>query len=132
MKRVTINMAVKRYSRVVIAGGIGAEKKAPVRSTEMIRKKRIALMIARPEANLTLPLLKRRRTIDARSNARPTKIVVIATYPSVFKADIGRVSKPIGVKRMIITTFTIITMTNIMAFLESFVPVLLEMSEIMI
>jgi hypothetical protein len=63
---------------VVIAGGIGTEKKDPVRSTEMIRKKRTELMIARPEANLTLTLLKRRRTIDVRSNARPTKIVVIA------------------------------------------------------
>jgi len=76
--RVTISTAVKRYSRVLIAGGVGTEKKEPVRSTEMIRKKKIALMIARLEANLTLTLLKRRRTIDVRSSARPTKIVVIA------------------------------------------------------
>jgi hypothetical protein len=33
---------------------------------------------------------------------------------------------------MIITTFAIITMASIMAFLESFVPVPLEMFEIMI
>ena len=76
--RVTISTAVKRYSRVLIAGGIGTEKKDPVRSTEMIRKKRTELMIARLEANLTLALLKRRRMIEVRSNARPTKIVVIA------------------------------------------------------
>ena len=63
---------------MLIAGGIGTEKKDPVRSTEIIRKKRIEVTIVRPEANLTLTLLKRRRTIDARSNARPTKIVVIA------------------------------------------------------
>jgi len=78
MKTVTISIAVKRYSRVLIAGGVGTEKKEPVRSTEMIRKKRTELMIVRPEANLTLTLLKRRRTIDVRSNARPTKIVTIA------------------------------------------------------
>ena len=69
---------MKRYSRVLIAGGIGTEKKDPVRSTEIIRKKRIEVTIVRPEANLTLTLLKRRRTIDVRSSARPTKIVVIA------------------------------------------------------
>ena len=68
---------MRRYSRVLIAGGIGTEKKAPVRSTIMIRKKRTELTIARLEANLTLTLLKR-RTIDARSSARPTKMVVIA------------------------------------------------------
>ena len=63
---------------MLIAGGIGTEKKDPVRSTEIIRKKRIEVTIVRPEANLTLTLLKRRRTIDVRSSARPTKIVVIA------------------------------------------------------
>jgi len=62
---------------VLIAGGIGTEKKEPVRSTAMIRKKRTELTIARVEANLTLTFLKR-RPIVARSNARPTKIVVIA------------------------------------------------------
>ena len=57
---------------MLIAGGIGAEKKDPVLSTKIISKKRIELMIAKLEANLTLVLLKR-RPIDARSNARPTK-----------------------------------------------------------
>ena len=51
---------MKRYSRVLIAGGIGTEKKDPVRSTKMMRKKRTELTIARLEANLTLTLLKRR------------------------------------------------------------------------
>jgi hypothetical protein len=115
----------------MIAGGIGTEKKDPVRSIEIIRKNMTELMIARLEANLTLTLLKR-RPIDAKSIARPTKIAVIAKYPKVFKWDCGRVSKPIGVNRMITTTFTTITMTRKMTFLESFVPALLEESEIMI
>jgi len=37
-----------------------------------------------------------------------------------------------GVNRMITMTFTIITMANIMTFLEIFVPAPLEISEIMI
>ena len=57
---------MSRYSRVLIAGGIGTEKNDPVRSAKMIRKKRTELTIARLEANLTLTLLKR-RPIDARS-----------------------------------------------------------------
>lgn len=73
-----MSTAVKRYSRVLIAGGVGTEKKDPVRSTNMTSKKRIELMIGRPEANLTLLLLKRRRMIDARSIARPMKMVEIA------------------------------------------------------
>ena len=42
----------------------------------MIKKKRTELTIARLEANLTLTLLKR-RPIDVRSSARPTKMVAI-------------------------------------------------------
>jgi hypothetical protein len=49
----------------------------------------------------------------------------------VVKLDCGRVSKPIGVKRMIITTFTIITMISITMFLEPFSG-LIEVFEIMI
>ena len=76
--RVTIITAVKRYSSVLIAGGVGTEKKDPVRSTKMTSKKKTELTIGRPEANLTLALLKRRRMIDARSMARPIKMVEIA------------------------------------------------------
>jgi len=42
-----------------------------------------------------------------------------------------RVSKPTGVKRMIITMFTVITMASIMTFLEAF-PAPLVMFEITI
>ena len=115
-KRVTTNTTTKRYSRVLIAGGIGTEKKDPVRSTKIINKKRIELTIAKLEANLTLALFKR-RPIDARSIARPAKMLTIAIYPKVFKADCGRVSKPSGVKRIIIMTLTIITVASMMTFL---------------
>ena len=114
--RVTTITAMKRYSRVLIAGGIGAEKKDPVLSTKIISKKRIELTIAKLEANLTLAVLKR-RPIDATSNARPAKMLTIAMYPRGFKADCGRVSKPSGVKRIIITTLTIITVARRMTFL---------------
>jgi hypothetical protein len=76
-KIVTTNTTSRRYSRALIAGGIGAEKKDPVRSTRIIGKKRIELTIARPEANFTLTLLNS-NPIDAKSSARPTKMVAIA------------------------------------------------------
>ncbi len=65
------------YSRWLIAGGVGTEKKDPVRSTKTTKRNATELMITRLEANLTLILLNR-RTIDVKSSARPTKIVVIA------------------------------------------------------
>ncbi len=76
-KRVTISTALSTYSSVLIAGGVGTEKKDPVRSTKMIMKKRIEVMIARVEASLTLTILKRRMA-DAMSSARPVKMEKIA------------------------------------------------------
>ena len=67
--------AKKTYSRMSIAGGVGTEKKDPIRSPKMGKKKRIEPMIARLEANLTL---LKSRTIDAKSRMRPAKMVPIA------------------------------------------------------
>ena len=63
------------YSRVLIAGGIGSEKKDPAWSPKMGKKKRIEPTIARLEANLTL---QKRSAIDAKSSMRPAKMVPIA------------------------------------------------------
>jgi len=63
------------YSRMLITGGIGSEKKDPIRSPKMGKKKRIEPTIARLEANLTL---MKRRTIDAKSRMSPAKMVPIA------------------------------------------------------
>ena len=74
-KRVTSSTGTKMYSRVLIAGGMGSEKKDPARSPIMGKKKRIEPTIARLEANLTL---LKSRTIDAKSRMRPVKMVPIA------------------------------------------------------
>ena len=63
------------YSRVLIVGGVGSEKKDPVWSPKIGKNKRIEPTIARLEANLTL--LKRRAN-DATSRMRPAKMVPIA------------------------------------------------------
>ena len=64
------------YSRVLIVGGVGSEKKDPVWSPKIGRKKRIEPTTASIEANLTL---LKRRPIDAKSSMRPVKMVPIAT-----------------------------------------------------
>ena len=61
---------------MLIAGGIGNEKKAPARSPIMGTKNSIEEMIARLEANRTR---RKRKPIDNKNRVRPVKIVPIAT-----------------------------------------------------
>ena len=60
---------------MLIAVGIGTEKKAPARSPIKGKKNSIEAIIARLEANRTL---QKRKAIDNKNRARPVKIVPIA------------------------------------------------------
>ena len=67
---------MRTYSRALIAGGMGTEKKDPIRSPTIGKMKRIELTIASIEANLGF---QKRKTIDAKYNMSPIKMIGIAT-----------------------------------------------------